>query len=140
MPPDSRTEAMIRDILMGSPVAKNLGVALDTLEVDRVVLRLPFSPANVTIGNIVHGGVVATLIDIAGAVASFSGAPQGAMGATSALAINYLAPADGTDLVAEARIVQRGRSQTVADVTVRDAAGRLVAKALSTNRIFSAPA
>jgi uncharacterized protein (TIGR00369 family) len=137
---DPNVESMIRKILIGSPVATTLGIALDAIETDRVVLRLPFSPENVTLKRIVHGGVIAALIDVAGAAASFSGAASGALGATSTLAISYLAAADGVDLLAEARVVQRGRSQTVADVEVRDTDGRLIAKALSTNRIFLAPA
>jgi uncharacterized protein (TIGR00369 family) len=133
---NAATEIMIRELLIGSPVAKTLGVTADVIAVDRIVLRLPFSPANVTVKSIVHGGVIATLIDIAGAAASFSGAPPGSLGATSTLAISYIAPADGAELTAEARVIQRGRSQTVAEVAVRDAAGRLVAQALSTNRLF----
>ena len=133
---NSSTEAMIREVLVASPIAKTLGVTADVISLDRIVLRLPFSPANVTVKSIVHGGVIATLIDIAGAAASFSGAPPGSLGATSTLAISYIAPADGADLMAEARVIQRGRSQTVAEVAVRDASGRLVAQALSTNRLF----
>jgi acyl-coenzyme A thioesterase PaaI-like protein len=50
--------------------------------------------------------------------------------------LSYLAPADGVDLAAEARVIQRGRSQTVSDVEVRDPSGRLVAKGLVTSRLF----
>jgi uncharacterized protein (TIGR00369 family) len=137
---DPKNEALIREVLFGSPVARALGIKLQTLEVDRVVLQMPFSPENVTLGRIVHGGVIATLIDIAGAAASFSGVdPDSRGGATSSLAISYLAAADGADLMAEARIIQRGRSQTVAGVSVQSANGTLVAQALSTNRVFSVP-
>ena len=139
MPVHPQTEKLIREVLIGSAIARALGIALDTVEVDRIVLRLPFSPQNVTLGRIVHGGVIATLIDVAGAAASFSGVGPDMRGATSTLAISYLAAADGVDLVAEARVIQRGRSQTVAEVIVRSADGRLVAQALSTNRVFPPP-
>jgi uncharacterized protein (TIGR00369 family) len=86
---------------------------------------------------VVHGGAIATLVDVAGAAASASGAaPEVGGGATSSLALSYLAPADGVDLAAEARVIQRGRSQTVSDVEVRDPSGRLVAKGLVTSRLF----
>ena len=55
-------------------LAQRLGIALETLEPDRVVLRMAFRPDNVTVGAIVHGGAIATLVDIAGAAASASGA------------------------------------------------------------------
>lgn len=136
---DDRIARLVADVLIGSPVARTLGLVLDVLAVDRVVLRLPFAAHNVTVGRIVHGGVLASLIDVAGAAASASGCDADAIGggATSAMAISYLAPADGVDLTAEAVVVQRSRGQTVSDVTVRDPAGTIVAKALLTSRIFA---
>ena len=135
MEPNRRS--LIEQVLMNSPLAQRLGIVAESLEVDRIVLAMPFRADNVTVGRIVHGGAIATLIDIAGAAASASGAPAEMKGgATSSLTISYLAPADGVPLRAEARVVQRGRSQTVSDVEVRDDAGRLVAKALVTSRLF----
>ena len=127
----------ITGLLLASPIARTLGIALGHVAVDRVVLVLPFKADNVTLGSIVHGGVIATLIDIAGAAASASGARAAdvAGGATGNLTIHYLAPADGCDLEAEAVIVQRSSRQTVADITVRGGP-RVVAKALLTSAIF----
>lgn len=136
---DDRIAHLVADVLIGSPFARTLGLVLDTLVVDRVVVRLPFGTRIVTVGRIVHGGVLASLIDVSGAAASASGCDPAALGggATSAMAISYLAPADGVDLAAEAVVVRRSRSQTVSDVTVRDPAGTIVAKALVTSRIFA---
>ena len=137
MPVDPKHVRTVTEVLVASDLAQRLGIALETLEPDRVVLRMPFRPDNVTVGAIVHGGAIATLVDIAGAAASASGAgAEVEGGATSSLALSYLAPADGVDLAAEARVIQRGRRQTVADVEVRDATGRLVAKGLVTSRLF----
>ena len=130
-------ERLVRDVLIGSPVARSLGIELAEIAPDRVVLRLPFSPGNITVGTIVHGGVIATLIDTAAASASASGLvemPRGA--ATSNMTISYLAPADGTDLTAEAVVIRRGKRQTVEEVAVRGADGTLVARALVTSQIF----
>ena len=131
----------ITGLLLGSPVARLIGVTLGRIEVDRVVLVLPFKPDNVTLGTIVHGGVIATLVDIAGAAASASGARAADVvgGATGNLTIHYLAPADGCDLEAEAVVVQRSARQTVSDITVR-AGSTVVAKALLTSAIFRRPA
>jgi uncharacterized protein (TIGR00369 family) len=136
-PVEPSIEALVRNVLIGSPVASSLGIELAEIACDRVVLRLPFSPGNITVGTIVHGGVIATLIDTAAAAASASGlvaTPKGA--ATSSLTISYLAPADRTDLTVEAVVIRRGKRQTVEEVTVHDAAGTLVAKALVTSQIF----
>ena len=127
------------DVLLGSPVARSIGVTLVTLEVDRVVMALPFKPENVTLGKIVHGGVIATLIDIIGASASASGADGNTVrgGATSNLTIHYLAPAEGCDLEAEAIVLKRGKRQTVSDITVRSG-DIVIARGLLTSAIFLA--
>jgi uncharacterized protein (TIGR00369 family) len=130
-------EDLIDAVLIRSPVARGLGIALAEIARDRVVLRLPFSADNITVGTIVHGGVIATLIDTAAAAASVSGlavAPKGA--ATSNLTITYLAPADGCDLTAEATVLRRGKRQTVEEVTVYDDAGTMIAKGLVTSQLF----
>ncbi len=111
------------------------------LKPEHVELVLPFSPENITVGNMVHGGVIATLIDIAGAAAAASGADpeQVKGGATGSLTIQYLAPANGAGLRAVATVVRRGRRQVVSDVEVyaeeRDG-GTLVAKALMSSTMF----
>jgi uncharacterized protein (TIGR00369 family) len=102
---------------------------------------MPFLPTNVTHGSIVHGGVIATLIDIAGAAAAASGASADEVkgGATSSLSIQYLAPAQGAALRAVATVVRRGRRQVVTDVAVYAEApdeGVLVAKALMSSAMF----
>lgn len=81
------------------------------------------------------------MIDLTGAAASASGLAddEAVGGATANLTIAYLAAAEGSDLTAEAVVIQRGRSQTVSDVVVRDDLGRLVAKAMVTSRIFRRP-
>ncbi|SPD64648.1 protein of unknown function [Cupriavidus taiwanensis] len=61
---DPRMRAMVDNVLLGSPVARALGLRLASLAPDHVELEMPFLPTNVTHGSIVHGGVIATLIDI----------------------------------------------------------------------------
>ena len=128
----------IDDILLASPLARALGIVRTTLEVDRVVLAMPFKPENITLGSIVHGGAIATLIDIAGAASSASGANGDdlAGGATANLTIHYLAPADGCDLAAEARVVKRSTRQSVSEIRVRTSDDTLVATALITSAIL----
>lgn len=134
-----RMEEWVKGLLLGSVLARTLGIALVSLAVDRVLLVMPFKPENVTLARIVHGGAIATLIDIAGVAASASGANGQTTrgGATSNLTVHYLAPADGCDLQAEAVVVQRGKRQTVSEITVR-AGSVVVAKALLTSVIFLA--
>lgn len=136
-----RIRAMVEEILIGSPVARTLGVELDVLAPELVELVLPFSPANVTVGTTVHGGVIATLIDIAGAAAAASGADPDKVrgGATSALSIQYVAPAEAASLRAVATVVRRGQRQIATEITVyaeEPEAGTVVAKALMNSVLF----
>lgn len=125
-------------VLAKSPFATILGVEVAEAEPNRVLMRLPFRADLATVGTIVHGGAIATLIDIAGAAASGSGINDDSLsgGATSQLDVAYLIAADGCDLFAEALVIQRSGSQTVSDVFVRDGEGRLIAKGMVTSRLF----
>ena len=49
--------------------------------------------------------------------------------------INFIKPVQARDVIAEAHILHRGGHTAVGDVTVRDSAGNLVAKALATYSI-----
>jgi uncharacterized protein (TIGR00369 family) len=124
---------VIAERLLGSPVAQHLGLLLRTVESGSVRLALPFSPANVTVGSIVHGGVIATLADVAAVAAAVLAAPVlPTGGATSSLSISYVAPADGDALVARARVVRAGSRQHVVRVEIQNDRGEPVAEALVT--------
>ncbi|MGE0501426.1 MAG: PaaI family thioesterase [Rhizobiaceae bacterium] len=135
----AEASAWIEKVLAGSPLAAVLGIGVIEAHPDRVILGLPFRPENCTVGTVVHGGALATLVDIAAAAASASALADGAAagGATASLTIAYLAPADGVGLTAEAVVIQRSRSQTVSDICVRSADGGIIAKALVTSRIVA---
>lgn len=135
---DPLARQWIDGVIAGSPVAKALGVEITDAEVDSVSVRLPFDDQLTTVPDTVHGGVIATLVDIAGAACSASGvrADDGATGgATTHLSVTYLAPGRG-DLEAFAAVVHRTRSTTQTEVAVRDADGRLVATGQVSSRIF----
>jgi len=130
-------EEIIRQAIITSPLAALLGV--ETLEVssDRVRVGLPYRPEVTTVGDLVHGGAIAALVDVAATAAFWTGADlaRHPRGTTIGFTVNFLAPARGADLVAEARVVQRGRSICVGEVTVEGADGRAVARALVTYKL-----
>lgn len=138
---DARIRRMVDDVLMQSPVSRALGIRLDAMEADHVELTLPYKADNVTHGTTIHGGVIATLIDVAGAAAAASGADADTLrgGATSSLTIQYLAAAQAAPLRAVAVVVRRGRRQVVSEVSVYAEGadeGVLVAKALMSSAMF----
>jgi uncharacterized protein (TIGR00369 family) len=135
---DEQARAWIELVIAGSPVAKALGVEVVAAEVDRVCVRVPFADGLTTVPETVHGGVIATLIDIAGAASSASGltpADGATGGATSHLLVTYLAPGRG-DLEAVATVVHRTRSTTQSEVAVRSVGGDLIAVGQVTSRVF----
>jgi uncharacterized protein (TIGR00369 family) len=120
-----------------SPFCASLGLRADAVERDRVRLSMPFAEQLVTVGDIVHGGAISSLIDTAATVAAWSGLESlaDARGTTVSLTVNFVAAARAADLVADARIVRRGRSICFCEVDVEDAAGTTVAKGLVTYKL-----
>ena len=109
-PPSSGSD-VIRDFVPASPHVRHLGIRLESVGDGTARLSLPFRDEIVTIGAVVHGGAIATLIDTAAMAAAWAGAPipERLRGATVSLSVIYLAPADGQDVVAHAEVLRRGR-------------------------------
>jgi uncharacterized protein (TIGR00369 family) len=128
---------LMRQFLPSSPYVSHLGIELVEVEPGRAVLSMPFTQSLVTIGTVVHGGAIASLIDIAAMVAAWSDAeiPENVRGATVALSVTYLSAAAGEDLQAEARVLRRGRSLVYCDADVRTAGGEPAARGLVTYKI-----
>ena len=95
-------------------------------------VRVPFGPHLLNANGVLHGGVVFTAGDAAVAVALLGLLSPGARIATLEMKINFLKPVESSEIIAEALIVHRGRKTAVGDVSVRDASGTTVAKALAT--------
>jgi uncharacterized protein (TIGR00369 family) len=125
---------IIRDFIPGSPLVRHLGIAVRTLEPDLAELVLPYRAELATMGDVVHGGAIATLIDTAGMAAAWAhdeDAPEGATGSTVSMTVEYLDAARGGDLLATATPARRGRSLCFCDVSVTEPPGeRLVAKGM----------
>jgi uncharacterized protein (TIGR00369 family) len=128
---------LIAQFLGVSPFVRHLGLRLERLEPDRALLAMPFSEPLVTIGDVVHGGAVSSLIDTAAMAAAWStpGLPENIRGTTVGLSIQFLATARSRELVADATVIRRGRSLCYCEVDVTDSDGQLVAKGLVTYKL-----
>jgi len=73
----------------------------------------------------IHGGILASLIDLAGMYAIL--ARTTSVAATADLHVDYLRPATGGPIRIRARVVKLGRSLSVASTDLLDDAGALVA-------------
>jgi uncharacterized protein (TIGR00369 family) len=65
-----------------------------------------------------HGGVITALADQAAGIAVTAGLPKGRIGVTVEIKVNFLAPADGGELVARAKTLKMSGSIGVATVEV----------------------
>lgn len=120
-----------------SPFSRKLGVQAVAFEPDRAVLKLPFAEENTTIADIVHGGAILTLADIAATAAAWTGVddPQQYRGLTADMSLSFVSAGRGQALLADAQVIRRGATLTFVEVTVRDEAGEAVAKALVTYKL-----
>ena len=80
----------------------------------------------------IHGGILCDLADAAMGMAYFSTLADGESFTTLELKINFLRPFWTGRLVANGRVVSRGRTVGLAECDVVDADGRLIARATST--------
>ncbi len=118
------------------PFQTLLGFCLDRVAPEFCRISLPFRPELRTAGDVVHGGVIATLIDSAGVIAAWSQAdPSATRGATAGLSVSYLSAAHAVDLIAEARVLRRGRSLVFIEVDVAASTGEQIAKGLVTYKL-----
>lgn len=115
------------------PVSQLFAWRLVSTSASGAELQLPLRPDFVQNEGVVHGGIVTALADTAAVYAILPELPRD-QGITSIeLKINFLRPVrpEGGQLVARARVVQRGRRVAVCDVDVFQD-GTLAAKGLFT--------
>ncbi|HEY7276717.1 MAG TPA: PaaI family thioesterase [Trebonia sp.] len=110
------------------PFARRLGVIVDEASADRVTARLSWAPDLCTAAGIMHGGVLMSLADTAGALVTFLGLPEGATTATITSTSQLFRPVTGGTVRAVAVPVHRGRTTVTAQTSLFDSDDRLVAQ------------
>jgi uncharacterized protein (TIGR00369 family) len=122
-----------------SPFVRFLGVAIDTLVEDRARLRLPYREDTANRNGSLHGGVIASLLDIAGSLAACGdGEATAALATTIDLAVHYLAPAEREGVVAEGLVTRRGREIVFVETRITSDAGTPVARGVGVIRVAPA--
>jgi uncharacterized protein (TIGR00369 family) len=123
------TRETLEGFLKGSPFQELLGLRLESFDVNAqtLTLRSVFGPQveRATGTGQYHGGVIASLIDIAGDFALIAVLGYGVP--TINFRVDYLRPATHSDLLAVARVRRAGRTVGVVDIDVTDSSGRLIA-------------
>lgn len=120
------------------PFQKLLGIEIVEVSQDLAVVKLPFRNELAGGGNAFHGGVIGSLLDLTGALAAWSGhdPARGMKASTVSMTTNFIAAALGTDIVARARALKRGKELVFCDVEISEArSGKLVANGSMIYRI-----
>jgi uncharacterized protein (TIGR00369 family) len=114
--------------------AERLGITIADLAHDRAVLVLPYQPAHMNAGGVLNGGASASLVIMTATLAAWAGVDLDAKPHLSCVdfAVQYLAPAREDDVVAEARVLRRGRDLAFLDVTARTGSDVPICRALLT--------
>jgi uncharacterized protein (TIGR00369 family) len=131
---------VVEGAIVRSPFGRLLGLELQDLGPGRVRVRMPYGVERTTIGDMVHGGAIAGLVDVAatGAVWSDVDDPRSHRGTTIGFSVSFLAAARSQALVAEARVLRRGSSVAFVEVTVLDEQDEAVARASVTYKLSRA--
>ncbi len=120
-----------------APLPRHLGVELTSAAADRVTATLLVTEANCTSTNSVHGGALMAFADTLGAVATTMNLADGKWTTTLESKTNFLAPAPpGTVLTGETTPLHRGRRTQIWETTIRDEAGKIVAKITQTQLVL----
>jgi len=125
----------IKNWVEESPYSKFLGVQLEQIDDSSALLRLPYQDANSNPGKALHGGCAASIGAIAGqAIARAALGEEAGPFHTAQMQVSYLAAAIGEDVVAEAKLLRRGRELCFVGTDVKTTDGKPIARVMTTVR------
>jgi uncharacterized protein (TIGR00369 family) len=137
---DKEKEAYYRDIIERrsnpSTYYGHLGMYVKELDEGTSRMQMSVDDRLFNAGGVVHGGALASIADaaIAAALSTLVDLAKEKM-FTVEMKVNYMAPVRDGEIIAEARIIQRGKSVAVGESNVYSADGKLAAKAIATYMI-----
>ena len=115
-------------LIANMPFADRLGMTLEEAGPDRVVARLDWAPDLCTGAGIMHGGVLMSFADTAGALVAYLGLPEGKSTATITSTTQMFRPVTSGSVQAVAVPLHRGRTTVTVQTSLHDETGRLVAQ------------
>jgi uncharacterized protein (TIGR00369 family) len=115
-----------------APFPTLAGMRLTAVEPGRARMEMIVDARHTNPMGTLHGGVACTMADSAMGLAYASTLGEGESFTTLELKINFLRPMWSGPLVAEGVVVSRGKTIGLAECSVTDEKGRLIAKASST--------
>ena len=122
-----------------NPWAKFFNVRVEEMGPGHARLVLPFRAEYMHGLGVVQGGVITSIADAAVAHAIMPMLEPGQSCTTVELKINFLAPVVREDMVAEARVIKKGRRIVLGEADVKSPEGRHFARAMATYMVIPFP-
>ncbi len=123
----------IRQSFARQGLMRTLGATLESIESGTVTIACPFDERLTQQHGLLHGGVLASLADVACGYAALTMMADDREVLTVEFKINFLKPAKADRLIAVGRVIQAGRTLTVCEGSVFDATReRLLARMTAT--------
>lgn len=122
----------LQALVENAPFPRLIGMQLAAIEFDRATIVIDADERHYQPFGMVHGGVLATLVDTATFWAAFLRLPEDAGLVNIDLKLNYLQPAPLQTLRAEGRCIRPGKTISYAEAHIYDASGTLLAHGAST--------
>jgi len=115
---DANFETRIRESFARQGLMRLLGAEFLELSAGRVAIRVPFRTELTQQHNYFHAGVSGAIADSACGYAAYSLMPRDSSVLTVEYKMNLLAPADGEELIARARVLRSGRTLKICSADV----------------------
>ncbi len=131
-PPNPAYIEELKITVKNSPYPKHMSMELDQIEIDGATIMIDLADNHLQPFGIVHGGVIATIIDTATFWAAFLRLPEDTGLVNVDLKLNYLAPAINGRLIATATCMRPGKSISYSEAKVVDDNDTLIAHGTST--------
>ncbi len=131
---------MLAVIRRGVPLAGDWGIELLEAEGGRALLRLPASARLLRPGNTLSGPALMGLADVAMWAALLSLTEGRDDSVTSTMTVNFLRPTGSGPVLAEARIVKRGKRMLFGEILLRAENSEETAVHVTTTWAVIAPA
>jgi uncharacterized protein (TIGR00369 family) len=124
---DAAYESRVRESFVRQGLMKHLGARLAELGPGRAEIRVPYRVELTQQHNYFHAGVSGTIADSACGYAAYSLMPADSSVLTVEYKMNLLAPANGEELIARAKVLRAGKTLKIcaADVYVRKNGGEV---------------
>jgi uncharacterized protein (TIGR00369 family) len=134
--PEAREQFILQGMTSHAPFPNFLGMRFEEVRLDYGRIVLPFRPEFNQPAGMIHGGVIASLIDtvVVGALLSALDAPPRKL-LTIDLHVHYFDAGIEEDLVAEGWVKRRGRSTAFVGAEVATVSGKLIAEGNMAYRI-----